>query len=137
MTEGSTGSLTAEHLRCEYLVNPLGIDETARRLNWVLRSERRGQVQGAYQILVASTVQALGEGRANLWDSGRVRSDQNMRETYQRGIPLQRLGVPEDIKGLVVFLASDASAFITGAAFPLDGGNTAMGANGTIGRREA
>jgi NAD(P)-dependent dehydrogenase (short-subunit alcohol dehydrogenase family) len=67
----------------------------------------------------------------------RMNDTQGLRETYLRGIPLQRLGVPEDIKGLVLFLASDASAFITGAVFPLDGGNTAMGANGTIGHREA
>jgi NAD(P)-dependent dehydrogenase (short-subunit alcohol dehydrogenase family) len=67
----------------------------------------------------------------------RMDNTPGLRETYLRGIPLRRLGVPEDIKGLVVFLASDASAFITGAVFPLDGGNTAMGANGTIGRREA
>ena len=67
----------------------------------------------------------------------RMDNTPGLREAYLRGIPLQRLGVPEDIRGLVVFLASDASAFITGAVFPLDGGNTAMGANGTIGRREA
>jgi len=67
----------------------------------------------------------------------RMNNTPGLRETYLRGIPLQRLGVPEDIKGLVVFLASDASAFITGAVFPLDGGNTALGANGTIGHREA
>ena len=36
-----------------------------------------------------------------------------------------------------MFLASDASSFVTGSVFGLDGGNLAMGANGTIGRREA
>jgi gluconate 5-dehydrogenase len=60
-----------------------------------------------------------------------------LRERFLRGIPVGRLGVPEDIKGLVIFLASDASSFITGTVFPLDGGNIAMNANGTIGRREA
>jgi gluconate 5-dehydrogenase len=67
----------------------------------------------------------------------RMDNTPGLRETYLRGIPLRRLGVPEDIRGLIVFLASDASAFITGAVFPLDGGNTALGANGTIGHREA
>jgi gluconate 5-dehydrogenase len=60
-----------------------------------------------------------------------------LRERFLRGIPIGRLGVPDDIKGVVMFLASDASGFVTGTVLPFDGGNLAMGANGTIGRREA
>jgi len=40
-------------------------------------------------------------------------------------IPLSRLGVPQDIAPLVCFLASDAAAFVTGVAWPVDGGKTA------------
>jgi NAD(P)-dependent dehydrogenase (short-subunit alcohol dehydrogenase family) len=40
-------------------------------------------------------------------------------------IPLGRFGKPEDIAGLAVFLASDESAWMTGAAIPVDGGVTA------------
>lgn len=40
-------------------------------------------------------------------------------------IPLGRVGTPEDVARLALFLASDASSWITGAAFPLDGGFTA------------
>jgi NAD(P)-dependent dehydrogenase (short-subunit alcohol dehydrogenase family) len=60
-----------------------------------------------------------------------------LRETFLRGIPIGCLGVPDDIKGLVIFLASDASGFITGSLFPMDGGNLAMSAGGTAGKREA
>ena len=67
----------------------------------------------------------------------RMDNTPGLRERFLRGIPAGRLGVPDDIKGLVIFLASDASSFITGSVFGLDGGNLAMGANGTIGRREA
>ena len=67
----------------------------------------------------------------------RMDNTPGLRERFLRGIPAGRLGVPEDIKGLIIFLASDASSFITGTVFPLDGGNIAMNANGTIGRREA
>jgi gluconate 5-dehydrogenase len=42
------------------------------------------------------------------------------------GIPLRRLGGPEDLKGLAVFLASPASAYITGQVIAVDGGATAM-----------
>jgi NAD(P)-dependent dehydrogenase (short-subunit alcohol dehydrogenase family) len=40
-------------------------------------------------------------------------------------IPLGRFGKPHDIAGLAVFLASDESAWLTGAAIPIDGGLTA------------
>ena len=50
------------------------------------------------------------------------------------GIPRGRLGRPTDIQGLMVLLASDASDWITGALIPMDGGNLAMNAGGTIGR---
>jgi NAD(P)-dependent dehydrogenase (short-subunit alcohol dehydrogenase family) len=67
----------------------------------------------------------------------RMQNTPGLREMFLRGIPTGRLGVPDDIKGLMMFLASDASAFITGVVFPLDGGNLAMNAGGTHGRREA
>jgi 2-dehydro-3-deoxy-D-gluconate 5-dehydrogenase len=41
--------------------------------------------------------------------------------------PAARWGVPEDLAGIAVFLASPASDFITGAAIPVDGGFSAMG----------
>ena len=40
--------------------------------------------------------------------------------------PLGRLGQPQDVAGLAVFLASDESAWLTGAALPLDGGYLAV-----------
>jgi NAD(P)-dependent dehydrogenase (short-subunit alcohol dehydrogenase family) len=41
------------------------------------------------------------------------------------GIPLGRLGHPQELAKLVAYLASDAAALMTGAAIPLDGGTTA------------
>jgi NAD(P)-dependent dehydrogenase (short-subunit alcohol dehydrogenase family) len=40
-------------------------------------------------------------------------------------VPLGRLGRPRDIAAVVAFLAGDAAAFVTGAAWPVDGGKTA------------
>lgn len=55
------------HLRCEYLVDPLGIDERAPRLSWQLVSEARGARQLAYRVRVASSASLLAEiGRAHV-----------------------------------------------------------------------
>jgi NAD(P)-dependent dehydrogenase (short-subunit alcohol dehydrogenase family) len=63
----------------------------------------------------------------------RMAADPNLRAKFLSGIPSGRLGHPDDIKGLAVFLASDSSAWITGALIPMDGGNLAMNAGGTVG----
>jgi NAD(P)-dependent dehydrogenase (short-subunit alcohol dehydrogenase family) len=61
-------------------------------------------------------------------------ADPGLRAKFLGGIPSGRLGRLDDIQGLAVFLASDASAWITGVLIPLDGGNLAMNAGGTRGK---
>jgi 3-oxoacyl-[acyl-carrier protein] reductase len=43
-------------------------------------------------------------------------------EAIASSIPMRRLGTPEDIANVALFLASDASAYVTGLAFPVEGG---------------
>ncbi len=62
----------------------------------------------------------------------RMAADPNLKDRFLRGIPAGRLGHPDDIRGLAVFLASDASAWITGALIPMDGGNLALNGGGTV-----
>ena len=62
----------------------------------------------------------------------RMDADPNLRATYLRGLPIGRLGEPNDIQGLSVLLASDASQWITGALIPMDGGNLALNGGGTV-----
>lgn len=52
------------------------------------------------------------------------RSPSELKEFIQ-SIPIKRLAEPEEIAAAALFLASDESAFITGVAFPVDGGQTA------------
>ncbi len=61
----------------------------------------------------------------------RIAADPKLGNTYLRGIPIGRLGKSGDIKGLAIFLASDASSWITGTLMPLDGGNLAKNAGGS------
>jgi meso-butanediol dehydrogenase/(S,S)-butanediol dehydrogenase/diacetyl reductase len=51
--------------------------------------------------------------------------DPRIKEGFLRAIPLGRLGLPQDIANVVLFLGSDLASFVTGAAFVADGGQTA------------
>ncbi len=80
----SPAAVEATDLRCEYLVNPLGIDETAPRLGWRMSDaqQTRGQKQTAYQLIVASSPEILSQDKGDLWDSGKVESAQSTLVPY-------------------------------------------------------
>ncbi len=84
---GQTDTLKPVALRCEYRLNPEGIDEAKPRLTWRVESTQRGQKQTAYRILVASTADRLSKNRGDLWDSGKVNSSQTIHIEYA-GKPL-------------------------------------------------
>jgi alpha-L-rhamnosidase len=67
--------LALKDLRCEYAVNPLGIDAAKPRLSWIAVSTKRGARQNAYQILAATSLERLNQDSPDLWDSGRVESN--------------------------------------------------------------
>ncbi len=74
--------LAPSYLRCEYLADPLGIDEPAPRLSWIVESGERDQRQTAYRILVSTNEQALKRDRGDLWDTGKVASDDSICAVY-------------------------------------------------------
>ncbi len=109
-----------------------------------------GRGQAAYGMGMAAVVQLTRELSTH-WSSRGVRvnailpaqvvnpslekrmaADSSLKGKWLSGIPAGRLGHPDDIQGLAVFLASDASSWITGALIPMDGGNLAMNAGGTL-----
>jgi alpha-L-rhamnosidase len=69
-------------LKCEYTGNPIGIDIPRPRLGWVVESTHRAANQTAYQVLVSSNEEALLAGRGDLWDSGRVKSNDSIHIIY-------------------------------------------------------
>jgi alpha-L-rhamnosidase len=73
------------NLRCEYLVNPMGIDIAEPRFFWTPEHTERGEVQTAYQVLV-STMPDVETG--DVWDSGKVRSSRTAQIDFS-GIDLQ------------------------------------------------
>ncbi|MCF7956595.1 MAG: glycoside hydrolase family 78 protein [Phycisphaerae bacterium] len=81
----SSGSelLRPADLRCEYMVNPLGIDVAKPRLSWLCQSGKRGQKQTAYHVLTASCREKLDENIGDLWDSGKVQSGRSIHVAYE------------------------------------------------------
>ena len=66
-------------LRCQFIENPYGVDVTNPVLSWTIKTSNptaRGIRQTAYQVLVASSVDLLKADNADLWNSGKVISDQ-------------------------------------------------------------
>ncbi len=73
---GLMSGVSVNNPRCEYLVNPSAIDTPAPRLSWEIAAPGRGVTQTAYQVLVAGSRKALDAGKGDLWDSGKLASDQ-------------------------------------------------------------
>ncbi len=81
--------LSPVSLVCEYLINPIGLDERHPRLSWQVSSERRGARQTAYQIRVSNSLTAAeGQAADLLWDTGKVLSDSSLHVPYA-GLALQ------------------------------------------------
>jgi hypothetical protein len=81
-TASASAAVTVGGLRCEYLHDPLGVDVPKPRLGWVLQSDQRDISQMAYQVLVASSPELLAKGQGDLWDSGKVQSDESAHVEY-------------------------------------------------------
>jgi len=69
-------------LLCEYCIDPIGLDVPKPRFSWVLRHGERGRRQLAYQILVASSMENILRDIGDMWDSGKVYSDQSVNVEY-------------------------------------------------------
>lgn len=76
------GPIQVGRTRTEYRKDPLGLDVAKPRLDWWLSSDVRSERQTAYQVLVASSAQALAQNQGDLWDSGKVMSDQSVQVVY-------------------------------------------------------
>ena len=79
------------NLRCEYLVNPRGIDILQPRLSWayqITKETAQNEKQSAYQIFVAIDPDDLQQNIGSIWDSGKVDSTQSIQIEYA-GPPLE------------------------------------------------
>jgi alpha-L-rhamnosidase len=77
-------------LRCDFWVNPQGIDVSKPVLSWTIKvdPEKRAMRQTAYEIIVASSIEMLTSNKGDMWNSGKVSSDK-MGQIEYKGKQLQ------------------------------------------------
>jgi alpha-L-rhamnosidase len=74
--------VSVTNLRCEMLVDPLGIDIKQPRLSWQLKSDQRNVQQSAYEIIVSSSKEKLSKHDGDVWNSGKINSSQSIHIKY-------------------------------------------------------
>ncbi|MBK0370901.1 alpha-L-rhamnosidase [Flavobacterium agrisoli] len=74
--------ISVTNLQCEKLNNPEGIDVLQPRLSWKIKSSENDVKQTAYQIIAASTLDKLNANSGDLWDSGKISSDNSINVKY-------------------------------------------------------
>jgi alpha-L-rhamnosidase len=72
-----------KNLRCEYLENPLGVEERCPRLSWVLEHKKRSQVSSAFRVVVSSSAALAADATGDLWDSGKAESRDSTAVEYR------------------------------------------------------
>jgi alpha-L-rhamnosidase len=70
-------------LLCEYQEDPLGIDNPAPRLTWMMGNTIPGGFQTAYQVMVSDSPEELGKNMGSIWDSGKIFSGRSTQVEYQ------------------------------------------------------
>jgi len=109
---GSTNGLMGYHFYADYNATKAGVIELTRSM--------------ALELAPTIRVNAVCPGFI-LTPMQEAEYTPEMRVAFEDKIPLQRLGKPEDVAALFVFLASDEAAFITGQAIVIDGGEICGG----------
>jgi alpha-L-rhamnosidase len=74
-------ALAVKHLRCEYKLDPLGIDVKKPRFSWELVSAEKGVMQTSYEVRVAGSEAELAKGMV-IWNSGTQASDASIQVEY-------------------------------------------------------
>lgn len=73
-----SSEISVNDLKCENLYRPLGIATISPRLSWKILSNINGKSQKAYQIIAASEEKRLDQNKADLWNSGKVLSEESV-----------------------------------------------------------
>jgi NAD(P)-dependent dehydrogenase (short-subunit alcohol dehydrogenase family) len=113
-----------------FLGSPTGLVGCAPALT--AYSTSKAGIMGLTRVMAAAhardgiRVNSIVPGTMDTPMNAYILSDPSAREQYREAVPVGRLGTPQDIEGIAVFLASDESAYCTGGLFMCDGGLTAV-----------
>lgn len=75
-------AVTVGSLKTDGRVSPLNVETPRPLLSWIITSDEKDVMQTAYHVLVASSPEKLAAGNGDLWDSGRVSSDNSVKVEY-------------------------------------------------------
>jgi len=75
------------NLRCEYLVNPIGIDSPNPRFTWMMVDDSWESAQSAYELILGTDSSKVASGVGNKWTTGKVNSSAMLVE--YNGSPLE------------------------------------------------
>lgn len=142
-------NLTGTFLACKYLTTSMidriqgkiiGITSLTSEFGIRNISAYSASKGGMSQFLKAVSVELskydinvnmIAPGRIETTMTNDIIKDKNLRDAILRCIPMERFGLPSDLTGAVLYLASDASNYMTGQTIVIDGGWLASGGNPT------
>ncbi len=81
-------SLQFDQLLVDYMINPQGLDNPEPGFSWQLVSSGKAKYQSAYQVLIASDNKNINNNYGDIWDSGKIRSEQSAHVKF-KGKPLK------------------------------------------------
>lgn len=76
------GQLQVTNLRCEYSINPIGVETARPHFNWQLQSTQKNVLQTAYKILVSDDSLQLTKAGGNVWNSNKIQSATSIQIPY-------------------------------------------------------
>lgn len=113
-----------------FLGSPTGLVGCAPALT--AYSTSKAGVMGLTRVMAAAharqriRVNSIVPGTMDTPMNAYILADSSARDQYREAVPVGRLGMPQDIEGIAVFLASDESSYCTGGLYMCDGGLTAV-----------